>query len=268
MKVIIILLIAIFFLILCETVKVERFSNNTNVPKILWAYWDSDDIPEIVKLCQKNWKRLAPNYQINLVNKEKAKQLVELPDYWEYLKPYRQSDIFRLKVLEKYGGVWMDASSFLMNNPDNFVSPNDITLFTTPASKEENPVFENWFIASPPNHPTIKKWISETLKAVEDPEKYINDSPQYNIDAVQNPTYLICHLALKNIYENDKNSLKNAKIHDCNETAFYQHKLNSWQNLGQTLFNGFVFNPDRLFVKLRGSDRRNMDINNIPHNLL
>lgn len=266
MKVLIILIIAIFFIWFFPNTH-EHFSED-KVPKIIWAYWDNDDIPELVRMCQKNWKKYAPNYEIRFVNKKEAKELVDLPDYWDDLKPYRQSDVFRLKVLEKYGGVWIDASTFLLTNPDDYVSKNDITLFTTPASKPENPIFENWFIGSPPNHPIIKEWSNEVLKALDDQDTYVEQSPEYNKKAVENTSYLICHLALKNIYEKDKSKFNNAKIYDCNETAFYEHKKNNWDNAGAKIFkNNFKIDPKRLILKLRGSDRRSLDINDVPSEL-
>ena len=126
-----------------------------------------------------------------------------MPENWQNLPSYRQADVLRLKLLEKYGGIWMDASILLLDNPDNFVGGN-ITLFTTPTTTNEDPVYENWFIASTAGNEIIKKWISEVLIAIQNDKEYIASSNDYNKNLVMDTTYLICHLALRNIYEKIK----------------------------------------------------------------
>lgn len=264
MRIIIILIITLFFIF----IKKNYIEKLDFVPKIIWAYWDSNNLPELVQLCQKNWKKFAPNYDIRLINKEQAKKLVDLPTYWDKLKPFRQADVFRLKVLEKYGGVWMDASIILLNNPDNFINQNGLTLFTTPASNNENKIFENWFISCPANNDIIKKWWSEVDKALTNYKDYVKNSPEKNLVDVENPYYLVCHLALKNIYENNKDFFRDVKIYDCNETAFYEHKKLGWNNVGKKIFKDFTLDPNRLMVKFRGSDRRKFDCRDFPKILL
>ena len=102
-----------------------------------------------------------------------------MPENWQSLPPYRQADVLRLKLLEKYGGIWMDASILLLENPDKFVG-GDVTLFTTPGTNNSNPVYENWFIASTKNNEIIKKWIVEVEKAIKDPDAYLASSSEYN----------------------------------------------------------------------------------------
>ena len=177
----------------------NSYLSNDKVPKIIWTYWDTDEVPEIVKLSMKSWKKTSPNYFINLMNQKNIEEYVSLPENWKRLPSYRQSDIIRLRLLEKYGGVWIDASTILLENLDNFISKDNLTFFITPSSSLENPVFENWFISAPPNNKVIKMWIEEVLLALQNTDKYVDDSNIYNIEIIGDVNYLICHLALKNI---------------------------------------------------------------------
>jgi len=199
----------------------KSYLSNDKVPKIIWTYWDTEEVPEIVKLSMKSWKKTSPNYFINLMNQKNVEEYVSLPENWKKLPPYRQSDIIRLRLLEKYGGVWIDASTILLEDLDNFISKNNLTLFITPSSSLENPVFENWFISAPPNNKVIKLWIEEVLIALSNRKEYIDKSSDYSKQSISKLYYLICHLALKNIYEKDKSLFNGAKIYDSNETAFY-----------------------------------------------
>lgn len=267
MRILYILIIILFTSIFIFSKKNIQENFNT-VPKIIWAYWDSNDIPKLVQLCQQNWRKFAPNYDIRFLNKEQAKKIVDLPPFWDNLKPFRQADVFRLKVLQKYGGIWIDASVLLLDNPDNFINHDGLTLFTTPASTNENIVFENWFISSPPGNIIIKKWADELDYALMNYGKYKKSCPKKHLVDVERPFYLICHLVLKNIYERDKKLFEDVKIYDCNETAFYEHKKIGWKYVGIHLFQNFTLNPKRLLIKFRGSDRKLFNTNNLPSELI
>lgn len=233
------------------------------IPKIIWSFWDNSELPKFIKECQKNWEKYAPNYQINLLNKNNLTEYVDMPQNWENLPPYRISDVLRLKLLEKYGGIWMDASILLLNNPDNFVE-KDITLFTTPSTTNENPIYENWFIASTKGNEIIKKWCQEVLYALINDNIYISLSSKYNKELVMMPEYLICHLVLRNIYDRDKNLFSNIKLYNSSDTAFYEHIKYNWTDVGKNAFNNFILEPKRLLIKFRGGDRNdNLQIPNI-----
>lgn len=231
----------------------EEYKKN-KIPKIIWSYWDNPEVPEFIADCKKNWAKFAPNYEIRQLNRNNIEDYVNMPENWQSLKSYRQADVLRLKLLEKYGGIWMDASILLLDNPDKFVD-KEITLFTTPQTTHDNPVYENWFIASIKGNEIIKKWIVEVEKAIKDPSAYLALSSDYNKKLVKMPTYLICHLALRNIYDKHKEIFKNGKYYDSNATAFYEHNKYNWKDVGMNAFQDFSIHPERLMIKLRGNDR-------------
>ena len=236
--------------------KIEWFEEDTNdIPKIIWSYWDNPEVPEFIADCKKNWTKFAPNYKIIQLNRNNIENYVTMTKNWKSLKSYRQADILRLKLLEKYGGIWMDASILLLENPDNFIGGN-ITLFTTPTTTNDNPVYENWFIASTKGNVIIKKWIAEVETAIKDPSNYLALSSDYNKKLVNIPDYLICHLALRNIYDKNLQLFKNGKYHNSNTTAFYEHNKYNWQDVGMNAFKNFSIHPERLMIKLRGNDRK------------
>ncbi len=198
------------------------------------------------------------------MNQKNIEEYVSLPENWKRLPSYRQSDIIRLRLLEKYGGVWIDASTILLENLDNFISKDNLTFFITPSSSLENPVFENWFISAPPNNKVIKMWIEEVLLALQNTDKYVDDSNIYNIEIIGDVNYLICHLALKNIYENDKSLLNRAKIYVSNDTAFYyQHTTPDWKYLFKNKFD-----KSKLMIKLTSQHRKYIDLQYFDKSLI
>lgn len=259
-KYLIVIILSIFFSFFISPKITEGFTNN--IPKIIWTYWDKEQIPEFVQICQKNWRKFAPNYKIHILHKNNVDEWVNMPSGWQILPPYRQADILRLMLLEKYGGIWMDASILLMENPDKFVGGN-LTLFMTPGTKLDNPVYENWFIASCKENPVVKKWIQEVLTAIKNPKKYIEKSNKQDVKLVKNPYYLICHLALRNVYRGNKGLFANGKYINSNTTAFYLHNQSNWK-INKNTFQNLTINPNRLMIKTRKIDRKN--IGNIPQN--
>ena len=255
-KFLLIIVMCLFIILLYFDKKIPEHFQNNEIPKIIWAYWDSDEIPEIVKLSIKSWKKTSPQYKINFTNQKNIETLISLPKNWKTLPAYRQSDIIRLRLLEKYGGVWIDASTILLEDLDKFISQDNLTLFITPSSSLENPVFENWFISAPPNNKIIKMWIEEVLFALPNPREYINKSNDFCKKQVRNPYYLICHLALKNIYEKNKSLFNGAKIYVSNDTAFYYQRKTP--NLKYIFKN--KFEKSKLMIKLTKRHRREIDL--------
>ena len=89
------------------------FSEHNKVPKIIWAYWDSD-MPSIVKKCIDGWKKYNPDYNIIVLNKNNYKKYIDIPDDLLNNKNFndsaaRFSDLLRLFQLTEYGGIWIDS---------------------------------------------------------------------------------------------------------------------------------------------------------------
>jgi mannosyltransferase OCH1-like enzyme len=64
----------------------KSYLSNDKVPKIIWTYWDTDEVPEIVKLSMKSWRKTSPNYFINLMNQKMLKNMYH---YRKIGKDYR-----------------------------------------------------------------------------------------------------------------------------------------------------------------------------------
>jgi mannosyltransferase OCH1-like enzyme len=49
------------------------------IPKIIWSFWDGEQ-PPIVKACIDSWRRMAPDYEIRILDKESTKDLQKYKD--------------------------------------------------------------------------------------------------------------------------------------------------------------------------------------------
>lgn len=97
--------------------------------KIIWTMWDSgiDNAPEIVQLCHQSMLKYKPDdYQIIVITAQNYQEYIDLPDY--IVEKYEKgiiskvhlSDIIRVELLRKYGGIWID-STVLFTKPVSLV---------------------------------------------------------------------------------------------------------------------------------------------------
>lgn len=87
--------------------------------KIWICWWQGlDNAPEIVKACVESIRRNAGDYDIIVITDDNCKAYVQFPDWIE--RKYKEglfsrthySDLLRMSVLAKYGGIWIDSTFF------------------------------------------------------------------------------------------------------------------------------------------------------------
>lgn len=96
----------------------------------IWLFWwqGEQSMPPIVKCCIKAIKSNSCGRKVNLVTQYNINSYLELSDISDrimYLKNKENitltffSDIVRFKLLEKYGGLWLDATILVTDDIDN-----------------------------------------------------------------------------------------------------------------------------------------------------
>lgn len=94
---------------------------NEKVPKIIWTYWHSKDLPIVVRECVGTWKKAMPGWDVRMVHEHNVGEfLIEGIDFpkqtWQEEKKQTQSDMIRFALVRKYGGMWLDATTILRRN--------------------------------------------------------------------------------------------------------------------------------------------------------
>lgn len=86
----------------------------------IWMYWTDTDPaaarPPYIEAC---FESIQDNSgcAIELCDGLSARRLLpDLPEHFERLKPAHQSDLFRVGVLAKYGGMYLDADTFVLKS--------------------------------------------------------------------------------------------------------------------------------------------------------
>jgi hypothetical protein len=242
----------------------EYFSQQ--IPKKIWAYWDDEDIKnKTVLLCIQSWKKYNPDYEVVVLNPKTVKYYLDLDI--ENMKmndgPTRESDIIRINILQKYGGVWVDAS-ILMTAPLDFTS-EEYEYYGYKIAKFESkagiPVIENWFFATIPGGKFITAWRDEFMNAnkfsnVEEAlESLKKQGVQY--DKISGPVYLFMHICAQKVLQKDMSPDEIKKtffLRTAEDTALKYLDVNGWDSgkALESLCRGENVMP---LIKFRGAER-------------
>ena len=94
--------------------------NTEEIPKIIWLFWDGEITSPVVKACVANLKFYLPDFKITILNKENLKKYLceDETVMQEALPLANYTDLIRLALLHKFGGIWLDASILITENFD------------------------------------------------------------------------------------------------------------------------------------------------------
>ena len=101
-------------------------SPSANVPNIIWMFWDRwPDAPAVVRHCVASWVVMNPTWRVQLLSD--ADVLTYLPSGWTREKwsnitvGAHRGDVLRIVLLERFGGVWADATLFCLLPLDRWI---------------------------------------------------------------------------------------------------------------------------------------------------
>lgn len=137
-------------------------SPNT-VPKIVWMFWDSgiDSAPEFVQICVRSWQRLNPNWDVRVVDSNSVWTFLDqkdLPNTFSALTVQAKSDILRLNLLDRYGGVWADATVLCLKPLDSWLGAAFPGDFLASRITRVDRLFSSWFLVSEDHGEFVSQW--------------------------------------------------------------------------------------------------------------
>lgn len=122
--------------------------------RIVWQYWDSgiDGAPLVVRSSIKSVQDNLPDgYKHIVLNDKNLHEYVEIPDWiMDKRRTNREfrtvffSDILRLYLLEKYGGVWIDATIFMSAQIPGHVLNSSFFVFYRGEEPAEREIYERF----------------------------------------------------------------------------------------------------------------------------
>lgn len=216
------------------------------IPKTIWTYWDSEDLPEFVSKCIDKWRRLHPDWTITVLSPKNLKDYLPETDIFKLkfadTKP-RQSDFVRLHILAKYGGVWSDASVVPTRSWDWVIEEqkkngSDFIGYYREGvtTKPEYPVIESWFFACPKGSNFVSKLRDEMMimNSLEKEADYKDNVKSRGVD-IQNipqPDYLNIYLSAQAVMQTQmtQEEIKNKiKVYPSEDGPFKHSVTHNWE---------------------------------------
>jgi hypothetical protein len=277
---IILILFLIFFLIIfCYYKKNYYYKNDTfinkyKLPKTIWVFWDNPELPNNISLIINNNKqKLGNEWTINVLNDTNINNYLDtsiFPKNYNNLEIQFKSDFLRLKLLHKYGGIWMDASIIINSKDeleniftktiDNNIELTAFTLFDKEDSYKYHQYIENWFLIAPKNSNIISLWLEEFENAINmgfnDYKTYIKDKLNVKLFyKIENSNcYLTMHTALQVVLQNKIDYIPKLLLLKSEDNMFKLYSDCGWDNeCIKTKFENDIEIKKIPYIKLTGS---------------
>ena len=107
--------------------------------KIIWTAWlqGFEDMPQVVQKCIKSVKKNAGNYEVKVITLKNIHEYININPKIESeftkgnIKPAHFTDYIRMGLLKEYGGVWLDATLFMIKPLDDSIWRQKLQLWNT-----------------------------------------------------------------------------------------------------------------------------------------
>jgi hypothetical protein len=164
---------------------VENFTSNNKKIRTIWVYWENfnrDKYPTYIKLCMKLMNGyLGSKYQLIFLNEKTIrKYLTNLREDFQNLKIAQKVDYYRIALLNKFGGVWIDADIIIMSDIkpifDKLDEGYDYVGFGCTGYECSYGYSKpsNWVMASQPNGLLMNKCLEKLNKKLDNRDKKYN----------------------------------------------------------------------------------------------
>jgi hypothetical protein len=263
-------MISVYLLYIRKTVSCEYtkypLCKSSNIPNVIYTYWHDTTLPELIKKSINSWKHHNPTYTVTIINKDTLHKYMDPSIIPKTYSHQLTSDLIRLYILEKYGGMWLDASIYLNQSLDwvhsyqqkentEFVGYR-IKLFET----THIPVVESWFLCAVPNSVFIKDWKNKLFEVLSynSPVEYVDElMKKTDIQNISSPYYLMIHVACQYILQYNTKKYKISLL-DAEEGPL-RFRASPWYHLFLPIMS---YNEDKTapLVKNRGIERKILEI--------
>lgn len=156
----------------------------------IWTFWEPrEKMPYCWKLCLKTWQKNLSDCSINVLDFDNVRKYIDLQPFMPGLFSKQMnlmliSDVIRAAILEKYGGIWLDIDSIILDrSAKKFFEEDDKHEVTFFGDTEKHVGTYIGFIKAKAHSAFFKAWleyIKRTLGAITD------DTPPFTPNVMGN----------------------------------------------------------------------------------
>ena len=138
-------------------------------PRVIWSLWLQgwENAPDLVHACGASWWHHNRDWNIHYVTRDSLGEFIELGSLDRILEKNLPgdalSDVIRLALLRRYGGVWVDSTAYCLRPLDEWLhqaTPTGFFAFNRPGPDR---MLSSWFLVADQELYIIDQW----LKSVE-----------------------------------------------------------------------------------------------------
>jgi hypothetical protein len=135
------------------------------LPKHIWMLWLQgwEHAPEVVKACIRTWKTHHPAWTIHALSAADIGEYLDLAALSPYfggknVPPEAISDVLRVALLERHGGVWVDGTVYCLTALDDWLSGKMASGFFAFAKPRPGRMLSSWFLAARAGNYIARAW--------------------------------------------------------------------------------------------------------------
>ncbi len=137
--------------------------------RIIWTCWfqGRERAPPLVRKCLDSWREKNPDWEFHCLDAWSVERHVPIRDHLDLgrqsLTAASLSDVLRILLLQRFGGVWVDATLYCQQRLDGWLPPlaqGGFFAFAAPAA--DRPL-ASWFLYGEPDHPLVTRWQERTI---------------------------------------------------------------------------------------------------------
>lgn len=175
----------------------EKKEKNKNI----WICWlqGYDSMPNIVKKCVQSIYKYCEKENIKFIDETNYKEYVNLPNYiiekWKkgIIPNAHFTDIIRTELLVVHGGLWIDATTILLEKIPDYVYKSNLFMFNM-IGEDNIMTYNNWFIYSEKDNRVLKN-VRDLLYEFWKNENKVQE-------------YFIWHIFMKMVYDKYESDFK------------------------------------------------------------
>ncbi len=130
------------------------------LPRTIWCVWFQGwaQAPDLVRACAASWRRHNPDWDIRLLSGDTLEAHLEPLPGPGNLPAEARSDVVRIELLHRFGGVWVDATVYCLRPLDSWIGhamPGGFFAFNRPSP---DVMLSSWFLAAERGSYIVDTW--------------------------------------------------------------------------------------------------------------
>lgn len=145
------------------------------IPRRIWILWNQGEAeaPPLVQLCIQSWRDRNPGWEVTVLDADSLTTVVEMSRPQGGMTIQAYSDLVRLRLLRRFGGVWVDATVACLKPLDDWLPPvarHGFFAFLWTASDSwfvrpnVHRIMTTWFLATEAEGALVSAWEDRAVR--------------------------------------------------------------------------------------------------------